>query len=82
MTFENDFSTDTIDLDAALLAGFGLSEAAAEDAAREADDPRNTPPPAELLIRDQIAHEHVTHRLGVVGRLHVTFAYHESHQHD
>lgn len=76
MAYDTPFNADDLDLDAALLAGFGVvtetdkAEVSGEDAARVVSVPEQ--PTGHALV----AHARITERVGTVGRLQVTFVYH------
>jgi hypothetical protein len=83
MPHESYFDGDHLDLDAALLAGFGLKIVGDETSEEEAEDEPRGLLPTDEAEDGHAGHGEMTHRVGLVGNLQVTFAYHHGdHQHD
>jgi hypothetical protein len=81
MAYETYFNADDLDLDAALLAGFGLKNGTEEMELLGVDEVATAP--GETDGHGLLTHARVTHRVGTVGRLQVRFVYHHGdHRHE
>ncbi|HEY7124334.1 MAG TPA: hypothetical protein VH540_10320 [Ktedonobacterales bacterium] len=80
MAYETYFNADDLDLDAALLAGFGLKKETEKETEEvgivEVDEVTTVTTPSAAADHEKVAHAQITHRVGKVGRLQVTFVYH------
>lgn len=76
MAYETYFNAGDLDLDAALLAGFGLKKETEEVEIVEVDEATVATPPSAAADHEKVAHAQITHRVGKIGRLQVTFVYH------
>ncbi len=81
MGHETFFNADNLDLDAALLAGFGVIKETEEAERQREDGTRAVNLPDQPSGHAQVTHARITERVGKVGRLQVTFVYHHGDHH-